>query len=70
MRTLICVAALAVSSLAPNALAEDQWVATWAASPQGARFVFPLPARAAPISARDAEVVHVSKKSASRRSDR
>ncbi len=48
MRTFICVAALMVSSLAPNGLAEDQWVATWAASPQAARFVFPLPARAAP----------------------
>jgi lysophospholipase L1-like esterase len=49
MRTLICVAALVLSGLAPNALAEDQWVASWAASPQSAaRFVFPTPARATP----------------------
>jgi lysophospholipase L1-like esterase len=45
--TLICVAGLALTSLTWNAQAQDQWVATWAASPQSARFSFPLPPRAA-----------------------
>jgi lysophospholipase L1-like esterase len=45
-QTLICTAALVLSSMAANAQAQDQWVATWAASPQSARFSFPLPARA------------------------
>jgi lysophospholipase L1-like esterase len=45
-RTLICVA-LAFTVAAPNALGADQWVATWAAAPQSAHIVFPVPARAA-----------------------
>ena len=47
IQTFICAAALVLGSVAANAEAQDQWVATWAASPQSARFSFPLPARAA-----------------------
>ncbi len=35
------VMALMGASFVPQARAEDHWVATWAASPQSARFVFP-----------------------------
>jgi lysophospholipase L1-like esterase len=48
VQTLLCAAWLALGALTLHAAAQDQWVATWAASPQTARFVFPLPARATP----------------------
>ena len=41
------ILASALAGLAPGAWAQDHWVATWAASPQAARVIFPAPPRAA-----------------------
>ena len=38
---LACVLGSLLAIAAPRARAQDHWVATWAASPQGPRFVFP-----------------------------
>ena len=38
---IACIIGLALLGAAPRSTAQDHWVATWAASPQSAHFVFP-----------------------------
>lgn len=44
---LTCIVTAGLAGMAPNLWGEDHWVATWAASPQAGRVVFPAPPRAA-----------------------
>src|SRR4051794_39393474 len=52
VKTLLILGAVVVCGFSPAAHAQDHWVATWAASPQAPRVVFPRPAQApAPAAA-------------------